>query len=309
MSANVSANTSRRLQLGGITTPDTGDIPNTDGLGEAAGNIGEAADDASGGLASGGISTVGGAVGGAFLPAECANVTIDASTPLHLRQLCSNTTHAGGPRAADSADVLCAAEQTTDFILKTNMSNPAEHCDIAYTPDMCAKEGGVLHYSIRLAEAPDTDVKLLISSKDLQHVTTTITTEDWSEPHYVTLHLHEDIIIGGHHWMLVHHQFESIVLEEASNSTAVSDPFTSWSHARVPFGNADRDRTAKNTIGTNVTAWLGGKLYSSTTQSLRPLAMPVLIRDNDEVKVDPVIGEYGRKWRLSSRVAAGQPAW
>ena len=71
-----------------------------------------------------------------------------------------------------------------------------------------------------------------------------------------------------------------------------------------------RDRTANNTISNNpesITAWQGGRFFSPKLQSFVPLSIPIMIRENDKVRMHPVLGEIGRKWRLNSWVSSVEP--
>ena len=184
------------------------------------------------------------------------------------------------------------------------MSNPQEHCgvnlSVAFTADVCIMEGRVFHYSIRMAEAPNSTVNLFVTGEYLQTIVTAqFTMDDWAEPHFITVLFNENIDITGNYWMLLRHTF---VVE--SDEKLTTRP--SWSHARYPL---QREEFNVTSTAQNVTAWVPGRLYSPLTQTFRHLEIPILVRDNDEVKVDPVIGEYGRKFRLHTRVKAGAPSW
>jgi hypothetical protein len=208
---------------------------------------------------------------------------------------------------ANSAQVLCTAQEpaklAAEFVVELNMSNPEESCDIAFTPDLCVKEGGVLRYSIKLAQKPAADIYMLIHGGSLQtNKTTTFTSANWASPQVLTLYFREDILIYGNHWMYLHHEIRTV------NPKA---PQNSWTHARIPFSSNARDRTAPNSVRTATTAWRGARMYNvrAATRGYRPLTVPILIRENDKVAVDPLIGEYGRKFRLRSYVRPNKPAW
>jgi len=272
-------------------------------------------------------------------PQECHNLT-HADIPLHKRtyyaDLCDpNGTRNGTndtesvPYKFNSWDLLCADDKSDEFIVVLNQSNPEEHCDMSFTPDVCIKEGGTLRYSIRLGEEPATDVKLLVASDFMQTTFTSVFTRssgsrkvtDWNVSHFITVFLNENLYIGTNYWMYLHHQFTSIgplasadplLLTPWAQSAAINTDATfsvPWSHARAPFSNPRRDRTSNNTISNDesVTAWQGGRFFSPKRQAFVPLSIPIMIRENDQVRVHPVLGEIGRKWRLNSWVSSVEP--
>ena len=231
----------------------------------------------------------------------CVNYTVGSNNDTYLEALCG-----GEPEDAyDSADVLCGgAEQTTAFVLtNTNITNPAEHCDMPFVPDLCVKEGGVLYYSVQLSEEPATNIDMLVFSDAIQaNVTVRFTLADWMRPHPVTLFANENLVFNGNHFLLLHHQFHIV---NASAPTPVD-----MSEDRVPGRRwAPNGSRSLGGVGTAVTSRLHGKFFSVQSESYRPLSIPLLVRENDKYRVDPVIGEYGRQWRLTSRVEPAKPAW
>jgi hypothetical protein len=107
----------------------------------------------------------------------------------------------------------------------------------------------------------------------------------------------------------------------------INNDLTAWSEARYPlnrksFDTDFRDRIFDNRTHRlqnkidnetfsrrNITAWAGGKFWSDATQTYRPLSIPLLVQDNDRWKFDKVLGDWGRLYRLLSRVSRTSPAW
>ena len=267
----------------------------------------------------------------------CAHNLIDENSTAELITICNNTEPVYEeyvPEAyVDASALLCRGDtaHTKDFVVQSNMINPAEHCNAGWRPDVCLGEGKTWTYTVRFAQAPASNVTLTVSGKFLQaNVSVVFTPEDFDAPHNITVFIDDNMAITGHAWMELVHTFAGGVQPVAEQLLAdalgenhpdhicsnrskyhCADPATAWSHARVP------NLPAANMTGwlphsdnmTGMGAWVPGRLWSSTTNSYYSLRLPVLILDNDKFEVHPYLGETGRKFQLDSRVEAGQPAW
>ena len=160
------------------------------------------------------------------------------------------------PRPADES--LTFAEPCNAFVVQANMSNPEEHCNLGFER-LVVDEGGAVHYTVRLADAPPlgSTIQLRVSGTYLQtEPAINFTADDFDLPHEIKLLLAENLDVTGDYWMDLVHSFSL-------------DVGGAWYTTREPA------------IGLADGGWTEGKLWCEATGAAFPLVIPVLVVDND----------------------------
>jgi hypothetical protein len=187
---------------------------------------------------------------------------------------------------------LCGEQNSClSLVIQSNMSNPEEHCNKGFQ-SWCLSEGGILRYTLRMGQQPPGPIQLRVVSEFLQATPETVfTLDNYDQDHEIMVVLKDNIDITGNYWMNLVHEF--VPLDPSAYDSSIW-----W--------------TTRNPTLTDVSGWSAAKLWCEQTGAAYPMAIPVLVTENDaEVIYSVILGSPYRDIEDMNTFKAGfqQSLW